>query len=675
MVQERPVRVERRLSAILAADVAGYSRLMHSDEEATHAKLTSLLTDAVAPAIAEHGGRIVKNTGDGFLAEFPSAVEAVRAAMQFQTRIKELTSDDPEDRRIAFRVGINIGDVIVEPNDIFGDGVNIAARLESIAEPGGICISSAAYDQVRGKVGDEFADLGEQSLKNIALPVRAYALQLPDTLPIVSFLNMTGRFPFRLWPARGVRRARIGLTIAFLLLMTGGGVGYWYIRWGEPQPLNHRLSIVVLPFTNLSNEPEQEYFAEGVTDDLSADLSRIEHSFVIAPSTGRAYKNVDPKRVGRELGVRYILDGSLRRTESMVRINARLIDARTGAEIWSERVDGDWAKSTQLQDIITGRLARRLDLELTNQESRDAEVKRPNSPDAVDLTMRGWAVLNQPYSREQLAQSSALFERALQIDPGFPKALVGLADTLAVEVNYRWTDAPADQLRRAENAVDRVLSQFPSDAMAHFVKGEIQRAKGRNLDAAVGEYVAAIAINPSLAPAHGALGATKIRLGRSAEAFAPLQMAIQLSPRDPLLNTWYFYVCHAHTHLGQYDEAIDWCRRSIAVKPFWIAYADLAAANALTGHDREAHAAVAELRRLRPDFTVALWLQDGSGWSDNVVFLAEFQHIAEGLRKAGLSECKVERAKSRVGPRARCVPDTSSPDLRFSHNGVGSEVR
>jgi len=638
MVQERPVRVERRLSAILAADVAGYSRLMHHDEEATHAKLTSLLTDAVAPAIAEHGGRIVKNTGDGFLAEFPSAVEAVRAAMQFQTRIKELTIDDPEDRRIAFRVGINIGDVIAEPNDIFGDGVNIAARLESIAEPGGICISSAAYDQVRGKVGVEFADLGEQNLKNIALPVRAYALQLPDTLPIVSFLNMTGGFPFRLWPARGVRRARIGLTIAFLLLMTGGGVGYWYIRWGEPQPLNHRLSIVVLPFTNLSNEPEQEYFAEGVTDDLSADLSRIEDSFVIAPSTARAYKNVDPKRVGRELGVRYILDGSLRRRESMVRINARLIDARTGAEIWSERVDGDWSKSMQLQDIITGRLARRLDLELTNQESRDAEVKRPNSPDAVDLTMRGWAVLNQPYSREQLAQSSALFERALQIDPGFPKALVGLAATLAVEVNYRWTDAPADQLRRAENAVDQVLSQFPSDAMAHFVKGEIQRAKGRNLDAAVGEYVAAIAINPSLAPAHGALGATKIRLGRSAEAFAPLQMAIQLSPRDPLLNTWYFYVCHAHTHLGQYDEAIDWCSRSIAVKPFWIAYADLAAANALTGHEREAHAAVAELRRLRPNYTVSLWLQDGSGWSDNVVFLAEFQRIAEGLRKAGLPE-------------------------------------
>lgn len=634
MVQERAARVERKLLAILAADVAGYSRLMHHDEEATHAKLTAILTDAVAPAIAAHGGRIVKNTGDGFLAEFPSAVEAVRSAIQFQTRIEELTIDDPDAKRIAFRVGISIGDVIVEPNDIFGDGVNVAARLEGIAEPGGICISAAAYDQVRGKVGVEFVDLGEQNLKNIALPIRAYALQLSNALPTVSFLNMMGGFRFR----RGLLRVRMGLTIAFLLLLIGGGVGYWYIRWGEPQPLKHRLSIVVLPFTNLSNEPEQEYFAEGVADDLSTDLSRIEDSFVIAPSTARAYKNVDPKRIGHELGVRYILDGSLRRTQSIVRINARLIDARTGAEIWSERLDGDWSKSMQLQDIITGRLARRLDLELTNYESRDAEAARPNNPDAVDLTMRGLAVLNQPYSRERLAQSSALFERALQIDPGFPKALVGLADTLAMEVNYRWSDAPADKLQRAENAVGQVLSKFPNDAMAHFVNGEIQRARGRNVEAAIGEYEEAIAINPSLAPAHGALGAAKIRVGRSTEAFAPLQMAIQLSPRDPLLSTWYFYICHAHSHLGQYDQAIDWCRRSIAVQPLWIAYADLAAANALMGHEHEARAAVAELRRLRPNYSVALWLQDGSGWSDNVVFLAEFQRIAEGLRKAGLPE-------------------------------------
>ncbi|MBB4368839.1 class 3 adenylate cyclase [Bradyrhizobium sp. cir1] len=249
MVQERPVRVERKLAAILAADVAGYSRLMHRDEEATHVKLTSLLIEAVHPAITEHGGRIVKNTGDGFLAEFPSAVRAVRAAVHFQTRTKELTIADAQDRRIAFRVGINVGDVIVEPHDVFGDGVNIAARLESIAEPGGICISSSAYDHVRDKVGVEFADLGVQDLKNIALSVRAYAV-------VREGLSSAPEPP----------RAKLDL----------------------PSP--PRLSIVVLPFANLSGDPEQDHFVDGVTDSLTTDLSRISGSFVIGRHTAFTYK-------------------------------------------------------------------------------------------------------------------------------------------------------------------------------------------------------------------------------------------------------------------------------------------------------------------------------------------------------------------------------------------------
>jgi TolB-like protein/Tfp pilus assembly protein PilF len=427
----------------------------------------------------------------------------------------------------------------------------------------------------------------------------------------------------------------MALLILLLLFVTGAGLGYWYFGPRPLQPLAHRLSIIVLPFTNLSNEPEQEYFAEAVADDLTTDLSRIEDSFVIAPSTAKAYKGMDPRRVGSELGVRYVLDGSLRRTESRVRVSVLLIDARTGAQIWSERFDSDWSKSMQLQDLITGQLARRLDLELINQESRDAEFARPNNPSAVDLAMRGWAVLNQPYSHEQLAQARTFFERALQIDPALPKALIGLADTLAMDVNFRWSDAPADHLRRADDAIGRALSVVPNNAMAHFVKGEIQRARGRNLEA-VGEYEAATSINSSFAPAYGGFGSVQIRLGRSTEAFAPLQMAIRLSPRDPLLNTWYFYICHAHTHLGQYDAAIDWCRRSVAVQPFWIAFVDLAAANALLGRESQAQEAVSELRKLRPDYTVARWMQDGKGWSDNPVFLAEFQRIADGLRKAGL---------------------------------------
>src|SRR5436309_4267912 len=281
MVQERPVRVERRLSAILAADVAGYSRLMHDDEEATHAKLTALLANSVEPAIAEHGGRIVKNTGDGFLAEFPSAVEAVRAALQFQTRVKELTIGDVEDTRIAFRVGVNIGDVIVEPHDIFGDGVNIAARLEGIAEPGGICISSSAYDQVRGKVGVEFTDLGEQNLKNIARPIRAYAVALEGLSPVT----------------------KVGST--------------------TPSSLSApRLSMVVLPFANIGGDPEQDYFVDGVTESLTTDLSRINGSFVIARNSAFSYKgkSIDVRQIGRELNVRYALEGSVQRGASRFRV-------------------------------------------------------------------------------------------------------------------------------------------------------------------------------------------------------------------------------------------------------------------------------------------------------------------------------------------------------------------
>jgi TolB-like protein/class 3 adenylate cyclase len=364
MVQERPVRVERRLSAILAADVAGYSRLTHNDEEATHAKLTTLLADAVAPAIADHGGRIVKNTGDGFLAEFPSAVEAVRAAMQFQTRINDLTIGEVEDKRIAFRVGINIGDVIVEPHDIFGDSVNIAARLESIAEPGSICISSSAYDYVRGKVGVEFADLGEQNLKNIALPVRAYAVIRDGSSA-----------------ATQPKRARLG-------------------------PLSFpRLSIVVLPFANLSGDPEQEYFVDGVTESLTTDLSRINGAFVIARNTAFTFKGsaVDVKKLGRELNVRYVLEGSMQRNGKRLRVNVQLVDAETGNHLWAERFDKPVADLFDMQDEIVSRFANSLDAELVAAEARRAE--RSPHPDAMDLVFQGRAWLNKGLTPDYMARA------------------------------------------------------------------------------------------------------------------------------------------------------------------------------------------------------------------------------------------------------------------------------
>ncbi len=335
MVQDRPLRLERRLSAILAADVAGYSRLMHSDEEATHTKLTEFLTAAVDPSIAEHGGRIVKNTGDGFLAEFPSAVEAVRAAVQFQTRMKELTIGELEARRIAFRVGVNIGDVIAEPHDIFGDDVNIAARLESIAEPGGICISSAAYERVRGKVGVEFVDLGEHNLKNIGHPVRAYAA-------------IQDRFVS-----------------------------------GTSAVIN---------------------FVDGVTESLTTDLSRISGSFVIARNTAFSFKGkaVDVKRVGRELNVRYVLEGSVQRGGNRLRVNAQLIDAETGNHLWAERFDKPVADLFDMQDEIVSRLANTLNAELIEAEARRAE--RAPLPNSMELYFQGRFWANKAISKRWSAR-------------------------------------------------------------------------------------------------------------------------------------------------------------------------------------------------------------------------------------------------------------------------------
>jgi adenylate cyclase len=407
---------------------------------------------------------------------------------------------------------------------------------------------------------------------------------------------------------------------------------------GRHQQPIHRLSIVVLPFTNLSSDSEQEYFADAITNDLTTNLSRIGGSFVIAPNTARAYKgrNLDARQIGRELNVRYILDGSLRRTENQVRINAQLIDTETDAAIWSDRFDGDWTKSMQLQDEITGRLARRLDLELTEAESRRAQSERPNNPNAVDLAMRGWSLLNQRQSRELLSQSRDVFEQALRIEPELSKALLGLAQTLAIEVLNRWSSAPAEQLARATAAANRVLSASPNDALAHFVKGEVLRGGGKDFESAIREYEAAISINPSLAPAYASLGVAKIFGGRAEEAFAPIQTAIRLSPRDPRLNTWSFQICHAYTHLGRDADAIEWCRRSVALGPLWFAYVDLASAYAWTGQSAEAHAAVAELLKLMPNYTVDRWAH--AGFSDNPVFLAQYQRIIEGLRKAGLPE-------------------------------------
>jgi TolB-like protein/class 3 adenylate cyclase len=597
MVRERPVRVERRLSAILAADVVGYSRLMHSDEEATHAKLTALLTDAVAPAIAEHGGSIVKNTGDGFLAEFPSSVEAVRAALQFQARINELAIPEVEGRRIAFRVGINIGDVIVEPHDIFGDGVNIAARLESIAEPGGMCISASVYDQIRGKVGFEFADLGEQNLKNIARSVRAYAV---------------------VWNGHGPA-TRSGSSS------------------GSSAP---RLSIVVLPFANIGGNPEQDYFVDGVTESLTTDLSRIPGAFVIARNTAFTFKNrpVDARVIGRELGVRYAMEGSVQTSGSgdRVRVNAQLIDTETGAHLWAERFDKPRGDIFEMQDEITTRLARTVGIELVAAEGRRAERERPNNMDAVDLTMRGWAILNESFSLRRHREACDLFDAALRLDDRNVEALVGLAFRHVNDVRTFASTDRDEQLRIAETAITEALTLAPGNALAHFVRATVLHVSGAT-ERSLRELELAITLDRNLASAHADAGFIKVLLGRAEEAEADLTKAIRLSPRDPALDRWHSLLGIADLFLGRLEPALDRLRKSVEMNPnLALSQFFLAAASALNGCAAEAREARNAGLRLDPNFTVARFRNEAR--SKNATFLAQRERIYEGLSLAGVPE-------------------------------------
>jgi TolB-like protein/class 3 adenylate cyclase len=597
MVQERPVRVERRLSAILAADVAGYSRLMHNAEEATHAKLTALLADAVDPAIAEHGGRIVKNTGDGFLAEFPSAVGALRAAMLFQTRVDELTVGDVEDKRLRLRVGINIGDVIVEPHDIFGDGVNITARLESIAEPGGICISSSAYDQVQGKVAVEFADLGEQKLKNIARSVRVYAV-IRD-----------GSFN----PARIAERASSGA------------------------PAAPRLSIVVLPFANLNGDLEQEYFADGVTGSLTTDLSRIVGSFVIARNTAFAFKGkaLDVKQIGRELNIRYVLEGSVQRGGDRIRVNVQLVDSETGAHLWAERFDKRIVDLFDMQDEIVSRLANTLGTQLMAAEARRAQ--RSLNPDAMDLYFQGIACANMGATPEYMAQARGFFESALVLDPQSVEALVGRASVDVTVGGLYIADDRSARLRLAEAALIKALSIAPQHALAHVYLGAAQTYTNRAAHG-IAEYEQALALDRNLAIAHGWIGLAKYFMGRGAETEAHIHEALRLSPRDTFAYRWMTFVGLAKAQVGADDEAVAWLRRGIeANRNQPMLHLNLAAALARLGALDEARAAVQAGLALNPGFTINRF-RSGTP-SDNPTFLAGRERIYKGMRMAGVPEC------------------------------------
>ena len=427
-------RIERKLAAIVAADVAGFSRLMAADEESTVTRLKAHREALIDPKIAEHGGQIVKTAGDGMLVEFASVVDAVRCVVEIQRGMLERNADVPKEKRIDFRFGVNVGDVIVDGDDIYGDGVNVAARLEDLAEPGGVLVAGVVRDQVRDKLSFSFDDLGDREVKNIPRPVRAYRVKLSDD----------GRPPplARLSTRLGVGRPHIAwIRAAGLSLIVVAGGGAWYVAGGlksaatvaqqsaalltlaEPAKRLPHLSIVVLPFANLSGDANQDYFADGITENLTTRLSRLRGSFVIARNTAFTFKgkNVDAREIGKELGVRYILEGSVQRDQSQVRVNAQLIDAENGGHLWADRFDGRLADLFQMQDQIVASLAGQLRAELIADQAQRAQ--RASNPDSMDLYFQGQAWYNKGLNCENLAQARSFFERALALDPDNLSAL------------------------------------------------------------------------------------------------------------------------------------------------------------------------------------------------------------------------------------------------------------
>jgi class 3 adenylate cyclase/TolB-like protein/Tfp pilus assembly protein PilF len=619
----------RKLAAILVSDIVGYSRLAGADEDRILARLRTLRSDLIDPTIAVHHGRIIKRTGDGSVIEFRSVVDAVNCAIEVQRAMVERNAEVTPDKRIEFRIGIHLGDVVEESDgDILGDGVNVAARLEGICEPGGLCVSGSAYEHVRGRIEAEFADLGEQTLKNIAQPVRAYGLS-PEAVAAAKIATPEPAIEVSTAPppatkSRGVwaRWPALAAALALVLLAAGGyawrsGYAPRFMAASVDDKLANapRLSIVVLPFENLSGDKEQDCFSDGITDDLTTDLSH---------------------QIGKELGVRYVLEGSVQRSGEKVEVNAQLISTETGAHVWADRFEGERNKLGDLQVEFVSRLANSLRVELVKAEALRTEREQSDNPGSADLAMRGMAVWYGSWSKSSVNGAIVLFERALALDAQNFSALRGLAAALNTRVALNYSEDPASDTARAEKTIDAALALQPNNSSAHESKGFVYAAK-RQWPAAIAEFEKAVVLDQNNASAHAAAGFFKMYVGRAEDGIAGVETALRLSPRDPVANLWQFWMCYLYNSLAQWEQAIDWCNKSIVSDAqFWFPYVGLAAAKAAAGHDKEAKDAVAELLKLHPGYTVQDFAR--SRPIDDPTLNAQYERVGEGLRKAGLPE-------------------------------------
>ena len=587
-------RVERRLAAILAADVAGYSRLMGADEEGTRARLKAHRVDLIDPKNKRHHGRVVKTAGDGILIEFPSVVDAVRCAIEVQQGMLERNSGVLQGHRIEFRIGINLGDIIVEGKDIHGDGVNIAARLEGLAEPGGICISQTVLNHTSGKIAFDVEDVGERALKNIVQPIHVYRI----------VVDPSGR--------SAMSRPR------------------------EPAlPLPEKPSIAVLPFQNMSGDPEQEYFTDGIVEDITTALSRMRWLFVIARNSSFTYKGrtVDVKQVGRELGVRYVLEGSVRKAVNRLRITGQLIDTSSGAHLWADRFDGGLEDIFELQDHVTSSVIGAIAPKLEQAEIERAKCKPTESLDAYDYYLRGMASIYH-WTKEGVSEALRLFYKSIELDPGFASAYGMAAWCYFWRRANGWMTDLEQEIAETARLAGKAAELGKDDSVALSFGGLALGYVAGDVEGGIALIDRALVLNPNLAAAWNASGCLRVFLGDSDVAIEHLARAMRLSPLDPLMFFMQGFTALAHFLAGRYDEAWPLAERASREQPYYLSVMRIAAvSNAFAGRLEEARKGIARALQLDPDMRVSN-LKDRLG-----PFRPEgLAKYVEGLRKAGLPE-------------------------------------
>jgi TolB-like protein/class 3 adenylate cyclase/Tfp pilus assembly protein PilF len=628
---EEPASRKRKLAAILHADVAGFSRLMGEDEAGTHRALGELRR-AVDPLIASHGGRIVGTAGDSLLADFASVVDALNCAVEMQSAARTINDPIPPERRLELRIGVNLGDVIVDGDDIFGDGVNIAARLEALAQPGTVCISQTVYDQVRNKLDLDYRPLGSHRVKNIAEPVRAYAVGVAAAPP---------------WP-RGVRRTLVAAAIAAGLVVAGfvgwalhtGAGGELFGLGVAPKPvelaslvaparLAGRPSVAVLPFENLSGDAGQDYFSDGITADIITALGRFSNLLVVAKSASFQFKgrNLSPADIGHLLDVRYLLGGSIRRAGDRIRVNAELTEAATGLHVWSETYDAEVKDIFAVQDDMTRRVVGAAAVKLTRFERERALAKPTSSLAAYDYVLRGREFLSHA-TQEQNDQAQEMFQRAIDLDPSYAAAYAALGGSHFEAVVSGWTEFREEELGQAESLAQKALSLDPATTSAYRMLAFINMYR-RRYDLALGEIDRALEINPSDADSYELRGQILVWSGRAAEGLPWLESALRFDRAHALTSQ---NLCMAYYFLGRYSEAVEACDRALARNPGrsiqTISHPFLAASYAEMGRNQDAEGERAILAHLWPFF-------------DARIFAAQFgtqearDHLFEGLKKAG----------------------------------------